>query len=387
MEIKGYANPELLLPEQVVNHSGYFLLLMLCLALCAATYFILKKRSRKGVFVVLLCSLGFFGFYQKGCVCAVGALQNVTLAIFDTGYAIPFLLVLFFLLPLLFSLFFGRTFCSSVCPLGAIQELLIIKPLKVPHFLDNLLSFIPYLYLSFAVLFAATGSVFIICQYDPYIAFFRLHGSYNIIFFGVVMLIVGAFIARPYCRFLCPYSVLLRWVSFFSKYHLSISPAECIKCGNCKNACPVGAINKPLSENHKASKQKLERLLLLLPVLIIVFGWSISNLNNILSRHHATVALSERVKAENRGEHEEQTWASATFRNSDQKIDDLHREALQIRKQFYIGGWLIGVFLAIVIVGKMIMLSFKRPIAVYEADRMKCINCCKCYQCCPVEKS
>ena len=37
--------------------------------------------------------------------------------------AVPLAVVAFFALPLVFALFFGRTFCAAVCPLGAVQEL------------------------------------------------------------------------------------------------------------------------------------------------------------------------------------------------------------------------------------------------------------------------
>ena len=36
---------------------------------------------------------------------------------------------------------------------------------------------------------------------------------------GGILLVSGVFIARPYCRFLCPYGILLRWASLFSRWH------------------------------------------------------------------------------------------------------------------------------------------------------------------------
>ena len=52
-------------------------------------------------------------------------------------YAVPLAVVFFFALPLVFTLFFGRTFCAAVCPLGAIQELVAVRSVRVPGWLDQ----------------------------------------------------------------------------------------------------------------------------------------------------------------------------------------------------------------------------------------------------------
>ena len=82
----------------------------------------------------------------------------------------------FFMLPLVFALFSGRSFCAGVCPHGALQDLVLLKPLKVPLWLEHGLGILPFVFLGAGVLFAATGSAFIICQYDPFIPIFRLSG-------------------------------------------------------------------------------------------------------------------------------------------------------------------------------------------------------------------
>ena len=152
---------------------------VLLAALSLASYLALKKRSRRGLFILAIFSLIYFGFWRKGCVCSVGSIQNVTLALFGSSYTVPIVVVVFFLSPLIFTLFFGRTFCASVCPLGTIQDMFLLRPVKVPSWLEHGLRMFTYLYLGLAVLFAATGSVFIICEYDPFVAFFRRTGSLN----------------------------------------------------------------------------------------------------------------------------------------------------------------------------------------------------------------
>jgi polyferredoxin len=81
----------------------------------------------------------------------------------------------FFMLPIAFSLFAGRTFCAGVCPHGALQDLVLIKPLQVPAPLEHARHITLHLPGS-GVLFAATGSAFIICQFDPFVPIFRMNG-------------------------------------------------------------------------------------------------------------------------------------------------------------------------------------------------------------------
>ncbi len=57
---------------------------------------------------------------------------------------------------------------------------------------------------------------------------------------GACFLVIGLFIGRPYCRYLCPYGALLRPLSRLSRWHVRIPPEECINCRLCADACPYG---------------------------------------------------------------------------------------------------------------------------------------------------
>ena len=169
----GYVRPVPTAPEPRSVALEYLDLVVLLAALSLASYFALKVRSRKHIFLLMIFSLIYFGYFREGCVCSIGAVQNVTYAMFNTDYAIPLIVVAFFILPLIFSLFFGRAFCAAVCPLGAIQDVMVLKHTNVPRWLSEVLGLFPYIYLGLAVLFASTGAGFIICQYDPFVGFFR----------------------------------------------------------------------------------------------------------------------------------------------------------------------------------------------------------------------
>ena len=384
-----YTLPILQTPEPRSQFIEYFDLLVLITALSFASYFALKLRSRRKMFLLMVFSLIYFGFYRKGCICPIGSIQNVSLALFDSGYTIPLTVIAFFALPLVFTLFFGRTFCAAVCPLGAIQDAVILKPINVTPWLSQVLGIFPYIYLSLAILFASIGAGFVICQYDPFVGFFRFGGTFNMIFLGISMLISGTIVARPYCRFLCPYGVLLNWTSRLSIWHATISPTECINSRLCEESCPFGAINKPIEEipiNNKKGIKWLAILFILLPIVVVSSGWVISRMYIPLSRQHFTVFLAEEIQLENTGRRTETTDETKAFRSSGKLTEELFAEAQVIQHKFKIGGWILGGFLGFIFCLKLINLTiFKRQIE-YNTDTGTCFSCARCFSYCPVEQ-
>ena len=363
---------------------------VLLLAIGTASWLIHKKRSRKAVFGLMVFSLAYFGFYRKGCVCSIGAIQDMSLFLFNADYTVPLLTIFFFIAPLIFTLLFGRSFCAGVCPLGAVQDITLIKPVKVPVWLEHTLRYLAYVYLALAVWLAAMGSSFVICKYDPFVAIFRRNGNLNILIMGGILLIIGFFIGRPYCRFLCPYGVILRQLSRLSKWRLKITPADCNQCKLCEEACPYGAIKTPVPEwpeaTYKRDKKRLAIFLILLPFLMGLGSWIGNSLAPLAARSHPTVALAERIWIEENQDVDETTDASQYFRSSGETISSLYKHAATIRAGFEKGGWFFGGFLGLILGGKLILLNLRPRQKDYEADRAGCVSCGRCFKYCPKEQ-
>ncbi len=384
-----YARPSLTAPAARSIAWEYVDVGVLVAALGLASYLVLRARSRKAIFALTVFSILYFGFWRKGCVCPVGSIQNVALALFDSTYAIPLSVVLFFVAPLVFTLFFGRTFCAAVCPLGAVQDMVTIWPMPVARWLDAGLRVLAYLYLGLAVIWAALGSAFVVCRYDPFVSIFRLSGDVAILVLGAALLVVGLFVGRPYCRFLCPYGVILRLLSKLSRRRVTITPDDCIQCGLCERSCPFDAIQGPSQKwpqgYEVTARRRLVRWLCLAPVLILAAGILGLVAGPALARMDPTVRLAQRIWQEEQGTIQGATDASAAFRATGQGLDDLYASADRQTGRYRLAACGLGVFMGLVIAAKGVRLSVWRRRSGYEADRAACVACGRCYVYCPME--
>ena len=386
----GYELPQTPTPAPRAEYMEYVDVIVLLLVLGLTIWLIFRKRSRKMIFWVAVFGLLYFGFFREGCICSIGAVQNLVLSIFNSGYAIPLTALAFFAIPLALTLFAGRIFCASACPLGVIQDIVIVKPVKIAPWLQKTLGLFPFIYLGLAVLYAATATDFIICRYDPFIGIFRMGAEFHMIVLGIGFLLAGMFVARPYCRFVCPYGAMLNIGSRFSRNHLSITPEDCINCKLCKDSCPFDAIDFPTDEKKNrpepSDRRRFVIYALLIPVFALLGGWAVSGAHKTLAKAHPDVSLASLLVAHPEQIQQTDNLDVETFLASDRTLEMLIDDAAVVQEKFRIGGWWLGAFIGLVVALTLLNQVIFRKREIYEANRGNCFSCGRCMEYCPVGK-
>lgn len=156
---------------------------------------------------------------------------------------------------LLTSIVLKKSFCSWLCPIGTLSELLADagrrifgRTLAPPRWLD-----LPLRGLKYALLAFFAWTIFAVMGPDEIAAFLdspysRVADVKMLYFFeratpGVLKVTAGLVLLSlvvPYfwCRYLCPYGALLGVASLLSPFKVTRHAEACIDCGLCTKACP-----------------------------------------------------------------------------------------------------------------------------------------------------
>ncbi len=387
----GHVLPETVVPAPQPRSTGWLDVAVLTIGLGVASWLSLKKRSRTGIVILSLVSLAYFGFWRRGCVCAIGSVQNVALGIADPSYAVPLAVIAFFTLPLVFSLIWGRGFCAGVCPHGAIQDLVLIKPLKVPSWLDEILRVFPWVHLAIGVLLAATGSLFIICKFDPFVGIFRMAGPRIMLVGGAALLVTSMFVGRPYCRYLCPYGPLLGVAARFAKWRPTVTPDACTQCRLCESSCPFGALNHPQPAKQgreliASGRQRIVLIALLVPIAALMFGWLGGRVGIASMPVHPDGKLAALVLLQDRGGLADPLPDElVAFRQHAGSRQEVFAKAAALESRFFLFGRLIGAAFGLALAFKLARIFFPPGSNDYETDHGRCVSCARCFSACPYE--
>jgi ferredoxin-type protein NapF len=198
---------------------------------------------------------------------------------------LPAIAAIGFIIILMLTALFGRIYCSAICPLGILQDVIawiskkvhLIKRYKYKKALD----YLRYPFLAVTILFLLFGSVFVLYLLDPYSSFGRIFSdivrpgiivannglasllekldmfflfrlNLDLITWSTVLIPIISFVVvvwlsllygRLYCNTICPVGTVLGLLSRISLFKIQMNAATCTKCGKCSFACKSSCIN------------------------------------------------------------------------------------------------------------------------------------------------
>ncbi len=197
-----------------------------------------------------------------------------------------------FIVVLVVTLLFGRVYCSTVCPLGTLQDIVIRladkvrKPRKVKFKPQKSYPWLRYGVLALTVGLFLSGSMLGLSLLDPFSNFGRIAGDllrpmYVVVHNGFGQLLesfgmygpfplhwkapplatlafpalfllgligLSAFKGRMFCNTLCPVGALLGLVARFAMFKIQIPKDACTICAQCSIHCKAGCIRLKTQE-------------------------------------------------------------------------------------------------------------------------------------------
>ena len=151
-------------------------------------------------------------------------------------------------------LFFGRGFCGYACWTAMVLDFLPYKTRALPR---KNIGWIRYLTFALSFLFVSALFLLKVGNLERIMFWAFLIGNLAYYLVGIAL----AFLFkdnRAFCKYICPVTVFLKPMSYFSLVRIRCDKTKCISCGKCKKVCPMDV---EMTDNSRKRKNGTDCIL------------------------------------------------------------------------------------------------------------------------------
>ena len=153
-------------------------------------------------------------------------------------------------------LLFGRGWCGYACWTAMVLDFL---PYKVPASPRKKLGWLRYVTFAASLIFVASLFLARVGHIERIMFWAFIIG--NIVYYAAGISLAFAFKDnRAFCKYLCPITVFLKPMSYFSLVRVTCDKSKCISCGACRRVCPMDV---DVTDNSRKRKNGTECILCL----------------------------------------------------------------------------------------------------------------------------
>ena len=151
-------------------------------------------------------------------------------------------------------LIFGRGWCGYACWTAMILDFL---PYKTPQRPRRPLGWIRYITFAASLIFVGVLFLARVGHIEQIMFWAFIVG--NILYYAVGILLAFVFKDnRAFCKYICPITVFLKPMSYFSLFRIKCDKSKCVSCGKCRSVCPMEV---DMTDNSRKRKNGTECIL------------------------------------------------------------------------------------------------------------------------------
>ncbi len=151
-------------------------------------------------------------------------------------------------------LIFGRGWCGYACWTAMVLDFL---PYKIPEQPRRNIGWIRYVMFAVSLLFVLF--LFLAHVGNMERIMFRAFIAGNLLYYVIGISLAFLFKDnRAFCKYICPITVFLKPMSYYSLLRVKCDKSRCISCGKCKRICPM---NVDITDNSRKRENGTECIL------------------------------------------------------------------------------------------------------------------------------